>query len=68
MWTKPAVRAHNAALAVCAKWKEAIDRLALMAQYNPAFAETVKDLKAMCENLEAQSRIAIAVDPTGSDK
>jgi hypothetical protein len=65
MWTKAQVAAHQRALAVATEKAPIIERLREVAKHNPAFAERVESLAAMCEHLEQSARTALAVDPTG---
>lgn len=65
MWTKPAVAAHQRALAVAQKWDEPLQRLEQMAKFAPAFAERIKELRVMRDNLHQLAATALAIDPQG---
>lgn len=65
MWTKPQVAAHQRAKATAEKWDEPIARLEEMAKHAPAFADRVRELRVMRDNLHQLAATALAIDPQG---
>lgn len=65
MWSKPQVAAHQRALAVAEKWDAAIRKLEELAVHAPAFADRVKELRIMRDNLHQLAATALAIDPSG---
>lgn len=65
MWTKAQTAAHQRALATAERLDERIAKLEKLAQFAPAFAERIRDLRLMRDNLEQLARTAISIDAEG---
>lgn len=65
MWTKAMVAGHQRAKAVAEEWEDKLAHLAEIAKHAPAFAERVKELQVMRDNLHQLTATALAIDPKG---
>lgn len=67
MWTKQQVSAFQRALATCARHEEMLMRLEQISKYAPAFADRIRAIRIMCDNLRMLSQTALVIDSTGGD-
>lgn len=67
MWTKAQVGAFQRALATCARHEEMLSRLEQVSKYAPAFADRVRAIRVMCDNLRMLAQTALVIDSTGGE-
>lgn len=65
MWTRTQVATFQRALATAEKYDEPLRRLEQIAQYAPAFADRVRQLRTLRDTLHQISAAALAIDPEG---
>ena len=62
MWSRPAISAMQRGLATCRKHEPMLERLEQMAKYAPTFAEQIREMRVLCDNLRHLAETGLAID------